>query len=229
MEEKRTRTPSKGTYRALKQYKDMPEEEFNKLYDQIVFGVSRDEVIQARYDRLMQKFEDEYDLTEMLPNDRMILSNLVNAMIQLQDYEAHSSQASKEGISAGNILVVKQLNDICKGLRDDISKMQTDLGITRRVRKNDKEQTVLTMIEDLKKKANQFYQQKMNYVFCPNCNTVLATVWWLYPDYKTNSIHLECHREIDGKVCGGKITLSSRELMDMKGSNKVENLPESMK
>ncbi len=221
---------SKAGMRALVQYRNMSEQEFDELYNRIVFDTTRDEVIQARFDNLMEQFQEEYDLTELLPNDRVVLENLISAMLQLKDYKIHLDKTSKEGITSANLQVIKELNNVCNNLREDISKMQNDLGITRRVRKSDKEQSVITMIEDLKKKAAQFYEQKMHYIFCPRCDSLLATVWWLHPEFKTNTVHLECHKETEGgKICGWSGTVNAKELREGGGTNKLENLPESMK
>lgn len=227
---KRLRAPSKNSLRNMKQYKNMTDEEFDAMYSQIVYGVEKDEVILERSARLMDQFEEEYDLSDMLPNDRMLLRNLVSAVIQLEDYETVSNALAKEGISSANIVTLDKLSAICNRLRSDISKMQEDLKITRKNRKADKEQSVIVAIEDLKKKAKLFYEQKMHYLFCEKCGVLLATVWWLQPDYKTNKIRVECHKKDEnGQICGWWKEFSAKDILESGGSNRVDLMPESMR
>jgi hypothetical protein len=115
-------------------------------------------------------------------------------------------------------------------LRGDISDMQNDLKITRRIRKGDQEETVISELERLKQKASEFYEQRMFYVWCPKCNMLLFTGWFLYPDEKMNKLTLVCNRPLDeeGNICGHKFTVTSKELLDKRGVNK-DDIPESMK
>jgi len=226
---KRKRAPNRNIYRSLRQYKDLSDEEFEEEYSRIISGIKKDEIVEEKFNRLMAQFQEEYDLSEMLPNDRVVLKNLINAMIQLNDYDAMVTRLSREGVDT-NITVVEKLSNICKTLRNDISQMQTDLKITRRTRKSEKEQSLIAYHEELKKKAAQFYEQKMHYIFCENCGTLLATVWWLYPNNKTEKITVHCHRELeDGKVCNFRKEYNAKEIMEMGGSNKLENMPESLR
>jgi hypothetical protein len=122
---------------------------------------------------------------------------------------------------------MEKINNMMTTLRRDISNMQNDLKITRKVRKGDKEESVINYIEDLKLKAKKFYDQKMSYVFCPKCNMLLATVWTLYP-YGKNKITLTCNRKLqNGDLCNTTFTVSSKELVEKRGSNNQELLPES--
>jgi hypothetical protein len=51
-------------------------------------------------------------------------------------------------------------------LRKDISNMQNDLDITRKVRKGDENVNVLSELERLKLKAKEFIEAKLFYVWC---------------------------------------------------------------
>lgn len=227
---KRLRTPNKNSMRNMKQYKDMSDEEFDSLYSEVVFGVKKDELAEEKFNRLMKQFEDEYDLTEMLPNDRVVLKNLISAMLQLDDYTDVLEEISKEGITQGNILIVRELNTICKTLRTGISEMQNDLKITRNVRKADKEVSVINYLEDLKVKAKTFAHRKMHYVFCEKCGQLLATIWWQINDSKNNVIVVTCNRKTeDGGTCGWSKRLTAKDLTEMGGTNRIEVLPESMR
>jgi hypothetical protein len=124
--------------------------------------------------------------------------------------------------------MLEKLSKMKDILRQSISAMSTDLKITRKVRVADKDQSVLSYIEDLKKKAKEFYESKMQLIFCPKCNTWIGSIWTLFPDENRNKIILVCNRHYeDGSVCGEKITLSTVELKKMGGSNK-SSIPTSL-
>ena len=112
-------------------------------------------------------------------------------------------------------------------LRADISKFQLDLNITRKVRKSDQDVSVMAYIEGLKDKAKKFYENKMGYIFC-ECGMLLGTVWTQYPN-EANTIRVKCGRVLeDGKTCGKVTTITTKELLAKRGTNRPEITPESM-
>ena len=153
----------------------------------------------------------------------MILRALSQALLTLEDYENIEYKMRQDGISLDNIVILDKLAKMKSDLRSDISKMQDDLKITRRLRKTDKEVTVLQMLDELKKKAKEFYDQKMAMIYCPKCNTLIATLCVLYPAEERNKISLTCHREMDnGKICGEKFSVTTVELLQNLGTNKLD-------
>lgn len=228
-EEKRKRVPPKGSLRHLRGWSELTDEEFDKKYSEVVFGAQRDEAIQAKIDKYTQEFTAEYDLSDLLPNDRAVLKNLIQAMVLLDMYQGQLFNLTKQGgLDETKILQMDKLGKICDQLTNNISRMQDDLNIIRRKRKTDAETSLINMMADLKKKAQEFYEQKMNYIICPSCGETLGTVWFLYPEGK-NTIELVCQREIDGKACSTKVKVTSKELLDNGGSNKKEVIPEALR
>lgn len=66
------------------------------------------------------------------------------------------------------------------------------------------------------------------YILCDKCNLILATIWVLYPE-QDNVIKLTCHRQLeDGSYCGNVVKVSTKELLKTKGSNKPQQLPETL-
>jgi hypothetical protein len=114
-------------------------------------------------------------------------------------------------------------------LRSDISKLQDDLKITRKLRKSEKEQTVVSFIFNIQNKAQEFYEQKMSYIFCPKCNMLLGTIWTLYPDEERNKIKLVCNRKTEeGEICGTVVMVGTKELLENRSTNK-KDIPEAIK
>lgn len=220
----------KSKLRTLKQYKNMSDQEFEEAVAKKSIGLVSDKFWEERIQKKIDEFSSDYDLDDLKINDIYSLKALAAAIIRLQDYDNLLGQIQAEGINIDNIILIDKIQKIQTDLRRDISNLQNDLKITRRVRKSEKEESVINFIEDLKVKARKFYQQKMHYVFCPECDTLLFTGWFLFPDKEGNSVVLKCSRKMpDGHICGGTIQISSKKLLERGGTNNPELLPESMK
>lgn len=225
----RLTSESKKRYRNLTQYRDMTDEEFDAMWEVKVTGIETVKEFENRIQRKIDEFAEDYDLGDLKANDKLTLRALAQAYITLEDLESYSFNQRVEGIEEDSILAMDKISNMMSRLRSDISNMQNDLKITRKVRKGDKEESVINYIEDLKLKAKKFYEQKMMYIFCPKCGMLLATMWFLYPDYKTNYIDMTCHRPMpDGKICGERFTISTKDLLNNRGSNRPDLMPEGM-
>jgi len=160
----------------------------------------------------------------------MNLRALAQAYITLDDLEKMSFELrSGESLDDKDILKFDKLNMTMNTVRNAISKFQDDLNITRKIRKGDKEASVVNYLEELKAKAKEFYEMKHLYIFCPKCNMLLATIWLHYPEEAKNKIQLVCNRILDtGEICGNKLQISPKELLEMGGVN-IEDVPEFFK
>lgn len=226
---RKKRTPSKNSLRNLPQYKNMPQEEFDAMFDDNSFELEHDQEMQDRVDSMYKQFEDSYDLSELMPNDRAVLFSMIRDIIRLEDLDKMITSESKN-ITPDNILGIKLLSEITERLKVSISKAQDDLKISRKVRKSDKEESVLAYLEDLKIKSKKFYYRKHLLILCPKCNELLFSGRWLYPDYSGNKVILSCHRKFpDGNYCDGHVEISSKELLDRGGSNFPDRLPEALR
>ena len=138
-------------------------------------------------------------------------------------------RGSEDGISQENVYLFEKLSKVMSDLRSDISLLQTDLKITRKIRKSDQETSFVTYLDHLKEQARTFYESRMLYIYCPKCNTLLGTIWTLYPDEKKNRVRLFCNRSLtDGTVCEGEITIGTKELLEKKGYSNLDLIPERM-
>lgn len=221
--------PYKSRLRNLKQYRDLSDDEFQKKVTQGKITIESDNKWEEKIKAKLEEFSNDYSLDDLRVNDLMTLRSLASAVLRLEDFEARMNRiTNQEGVTDDNILVLDKLGKLMSDLRNDISKMQDDLKITRKNRKGDKEQSVINYLEDLKKKAKQFYEEKAFQVFCPKCNMLLATLWTLYPEGK-NKLVLTCDRTLDsGEKCGEIISISTQELVELGGNNK-KDIPETLK
>jgi hypothetical protein len=193
----------KNRMRNLKQYKDLSDEEFDKVFGDLIDADTAEQVLLLRTDEEIEELVDEklgefgedYDLSDMKINDRLVLRNLIRSIISLEDFEDISINLRSNTLNRDNVIVFDRLSNIMSRLRSDISDMQNDLGLTRKMRKDSREEDFISYLENLKAKARKFYKQKSLHIFCPECKFLLATVWLLYPDAE-NEIDLWC------KHCG---------------------------
>ena len=222
------RGKSKGSKRNLPQYRGMSDEEFDRMFDETEYNVSISKDFEDRIAKKIDEFSQDYDIDDLKINDKETLRAFVQAIIALEDYERIIFNIRSEGdISQHNINVVDRLGKITSDLRKDISRFQEDLNITRKIRKSDKETSVVSYISNLKEQARQFYEQKMSFIYC-ECGLLLGTIWSLYPE-ENNTVVLTCHRKLDdGSLCGKKVKVTTKELMENRGTNRVDITPESL-
>lgn len=227
VQDNRTPSFSKNRFRNLKQYKDLTDDEFDERMAQKQLDAEPSKDFEDRIKKKLSTFEEDYDLSDLKINDREILRALIQALISLEDYEQVMYKLKKE-VTIENLMLIDKISKTMSDLRSDISKMQDDLKITRRTRKSDQEASVIAYIDSLKAKAKEFYESRQSYVFCPECKSLLATVWTLYPE-ENNRMEFICHRELqDGSRCGTKVRVTSKELLAKRGTNNTQIMPESM-
>lgn len=222
---------NRNSLRNLPQYRELTDEEFDAKFpvEEVKF-VPRDDQTEEKITKLLKDFEENYDLTEMLPNDMVILKNLAHAMVSLDEYQNTLTQIRRSGVSEANISLVDTLSRVCTGLRTDISRMQDDLKITRKTRKTEKVESVMQEVDNVIQKGRKFYQEKMLYIFCDHCGILLGTIWSLYKDTKNDTLVLECrHKREDGTICGNKQKVNLTEIRNSGGSNRLDLMPERMR
>jgi len=100
----------------------------------------------------------------------------------------------------------EKINKQCSQLRNDVSKLQQDLNITRKSRQDSEGQSVTDFVIDLKARAKSFLADRLCEVYCPECKMLIAKVWFLYKD-ADNSLRLICGRE----NCGHDFTVTSAD------------------
>lgn len=222
------RQQSRAQLRNLTQYKEWSDDDFEAKMVEMENNPKIRKDFEGRIGKKLDEFAEDYDIDDLKINDREALRNLIQNIISLEDYEEMVYGIRSGEINPQNITVLDRLSKMMSDIRKDISKLQEDLNITRKIRKSDKESSVISYISNLKEQARQYYESKAGYIFCPECNMLLSTVWALYPE-ADNKITLKCNRTMDdGHKCGHKFTVTTKELLDNKGTNKPEITPESM-
>ncbi len=226
--DRRGKSLNKNKLRNLPQYRDKTEEELDLIIANKEVNVETSKELEKRIEEKLIKFSEDYDLSDLKENDKATLRAMIQAIIALEDYEQLAYKLRLDGVTSENILAVDKVAKVMEGLRKSISDFQNDLAITRKHRKSDQETSVLAYIESLKQKAREFYESRMSYIFCDKCNTLLGTIWTLYPE-ENNKIQLVCmQKDKTGNPCGNKVTVSTKELLEKKGTNNREIIPDSL-
>lgn len=230
MEKRGKRLQTRAALRSLPQYKDLPEEEFDEIYADHFASAEKGKAWEERTRKEIEEYQKAYDLDDLMPNDLATLRGLVQASLRLDDYEYTLNSLTAKGVSIDNLRVVEVLNKLCNDLRTSISQMQADLKITRKNRKSEAEQTVISALDTLKRKAKVFYEQKMLYIYCPKCHALLATVWLKNWGSKQNKFFLTCDNVVDGVACQQDVHVSFAYLYEKKMSSNIpELMPEGMR
>lgn len=229
MGDERAGSFSKTRYRNLRQYANLTDEQFEEMWDKKSIGISQNAEYEKRIQKKLNEFAEDYDVEDLKINDRLTLRALAQAYITLEDYEHSFYNLRSEGLNLSQVLEFEKINNVMSILRTDIGKMETQLGITRKSRKGEQNEGLISDLEKIKTKAREFYEQRMFYVFCPKCNTLLSTAWFLYPQDKTNKLQLTCHAKPDGEnECGERFVISAKELLEKKGFNS-DNIPDGLR
>jgi len=227
---------SKESLRNLAQYQNLSDEEFDKIWEErqekklTTFIPKQD--LEDRILDMMEMFREDYALDDLKFNDTQVLRALIRALLTLKDYEDTLYNLQLEGVGDGNIRVIGELNKFISSLRKDISDMQRDLNITRKTRKEEKEDSIESYIQNIQDKANRFYKNKIFRAVCPECGMLLFDGWFLYPE-EGNKIILECGRMIEQKdeneaeKCTGRLELTSTELKELQEKYKSK-FPEGL-
>jgi hypothetical protein len=223
------RVINKNAMRNLAQYRGMSDDEFEKAFEKKIWGLRASDALETRIQEKLDEFAQDYDIDDLKVNDKLVLRALLQNLIALEDYEQYIYKLRQDGITQENLVLIEKIQRVMADIARNVATYQTDLNISRRLRKSDSEQSVIDYINGLKEKARQFLESRMFYIFCPKCNTLLGTVWALYPKEPRNKIVLICNRVLDdGVECGEKVVVGTKELLQNKGTNKKEIMPESM-
>lgn len=187
--------PNKAKLRNLKQYQGMSDEEFEEAINELQedYDVSP-ERLEEKIKEKQNELAKDYDLSDMKANDLAQLRSMILAMIQLDELELTAFGLRKDADDAQTIQILDKISGIQNRLIKNISDISEDLQLTRKIRKQSKEASVIDAINDLKEKARIFYKQKMLYIFCTECKMLLSTLWLNYPDSQVNNIKLKCER-----------------------------------
>ena len=197
----------------LQQYRNKSESELEEILEKVMESKTEEKV-----QEVLESFEQNYDLSDMSANDMLGLRNLAHYYVYLEDLNHKIDDAMRDD----NTGILERLIRISEKVQKSVTEIQTNLAITRKQRKSDKEQDIVSAWEDLKLRAKKFLEDRVSYVYCDKCRMLLANVWFLYPEEERNVLRLRCNRTIDsdsGEICGNELTVTSQFLAENDNRN----------
>lgn len=204
---------NKNKIRNLVQYKNMSDEDFEQAWEDL--NVREDlEDIDSRIDQIMNDFSLNYDLRDMNANDTLALRELAKTFVLLDTLGRIEQQAIEDGA----VVQLRTLSQIKKEYLDNSSKLQEDLNIKRKQRQNDTGDTLDVYLPSILKKADNFYEERLAYIYCPKCKMLCANAW--FTDWRVyNQIHITCPRP----GCEHKFHVTSEYLTEH-GNKNIEGV-----
>ena len=221
---------SKDSLRNLSQYKNLTDKEFDAAFKEYLIEKKEREKdnrteFKKRIDQKIAELSEDYDIEDLKYNDLMQLNDLASAILTLEDFQETYHMLQQESVTNQNISVVERLARVISIIRSDISKLQDDLKLSRKIRKSDKEESVSAYITNLIREAKGKYEKSLTYIFCPKCNTLVCNAWFLYPD-ASNKLTLTCRSILEsGEICDHRFSVTSKGLMKDKGMNNSKLFP----
>lgn len=207
----------------LRQVKKMSPEEADEYVESIIENRTKSQFYEKRIKDKLAEFEQDYDLSSLKANDKLVLRALIQSLINLEDYEQIAYKIQQKVFNGTDtpedIQKLEKLNKLMDTLRLSISRFQDDLKISRRIRQSDEESSLVDYISHLKDRAKKFYESKHLRIFCPKCNTLLFTGWFLYNDSSKNSVRVFCKR------CQEDFLIKAKEVYE-NGMTNYKDVPE---
>jgi len=188
------RGKSVASLRNLPQFK-------GKSDDEILAAVS-EETLEERVDSRITKLSEEYDLSDMKYHDMLILQRFFTAFIRLEDAELELADRYQDLGANEKAREEASLST----LRNDILKMQSELGISKLRRNQEVEDNPMVIFSDIRARAKKFLDERLCWVNCPICGMQLAKINFTYPK-AANTLKLFCGR------CEHEFTVGAEEIL----------------
>jgi endogenous inhibitor of DNA gyrase (YacG/DUF329 family) len=126
----------------------------------------------ADLDQKLKTYLDTYELDELnqandlsslrqLAQLELIIESIQKKLLELKDIEKNTRQA-------------KDLGTYLKDTINSYTSLQTTLGIDRRKRASEAEESVQSYIERLQTQAKEFLEKRLKIIKCPTCNMPVA-------------------------------------------------------
>ena len=124
--------------------------------------------LQERLDKYLQ----DYELDDLnASNDMRALTQMCRLEVQMEKLNDALDKVKDPAIEFRQI---KELTTALRDVTNSWTQLQNELGINRRKRQSEGDETPLTYIERLKEDAKNYLANRLKPVICPTCNLQLA-------------------------------------------------------
>lgn len=199
---------SKNRLRNLTQYKNLTDEEFDNVWAD--YQDQPDIDSDYKVEKIMEDLARNYDIRDQYANDTLSLRELANLYVSLEAL----NHVEKQMMSDGNYSQVNNIARIRNDYIKNASQLQNDLNITRKARQSDDGETLDTYLPSILKKARNFLDQKLAYIYCPECKMLCGNCWWTNWEV-SNTMDVTCPR----LECNHKFRVTSLYLAEHNNKN----------
>lgn len=137
------------------------------------------EAEQAYNDRIARKYqeyEENFDLEGInAANDRALLNILINQEVIVESLQTQMSTiVIQGGVLSGDASDLKKLADLLRDATSTITSIQKTLGIDRKARRSEQEESPADYVKRLLESAKNFSDKKIKKLYCPRCNIMVG-------------------------------------------------------
>lgn len=133
----------------------------------------------TKFDDILEEYAKKYDIESLSsPNDVANLHTMIRNQIIISDLQ----QAMSDFIREGKIGELKKINDSINDFVTSNLQLERQLGIDRKTRKNDQEQSPAEYIAWLKRTATEFINRDdiLLKVMCKDCKIMVGRISPVY-------------------------------------------------
>ncbi len=145
----------------------------------------------------LETYLDTYELDDLnRANDLASLRQLAHFEIIIENLQSELSSIKSSGSDT------KRVKDLNAALRDAVNSytsLQTTLGIDRKKRSSEAEESVISYIDKLKDQAKKFWSFRLSSLKCEDCNLTLAK-YYVYVKERGEPGSLSAEKEEPEKV-----------------------------
>lgn len=135
--------------------------------------------LEEKTNEYLEILTQDYDIEDLTGNDSANLEALAVAKAQLDRYnDVWEEYMNSEKIPLSDI---NTLRNIISSTRQDIIRIEDSLGIQRKNRKKE-EESLVEYLKSVKKRARSFLEERLSQIYCPECSTLVASMWLLSYD-----------------------------------------------
>jgi hypothetical protein len=171
-------------------------------------AATRTDSLEDKVAERIGKLGEEFDLSDMKYHDLLLLQRFFTALIRLEDAE-QDLEERYEGLGANE---KAREEAALSTLRNDVLRMQNELGISKLKRNQQVEDNPVLLFDDIRARAKKFLEERLCWVNCPTCGMQLAKVHFTYPKEST-TLKLHCGR------CDHEFITSAEEILKAENSN----------
>lgn len=172
-----------------------------------------------RYDQILAEYRTFYDVdTLSSANDKANLSMLIRNQILVERIQEELNGIIEDNDTEliESIVIIKKLQDSLKDLTESSLALERALGIDRKSRKKDSQESVADYISSLKVAAREWLETQTVKVFCPKCQVLVARLIPVH-EYTEFNLSVQCSQ------CNKAVTAKRSErdiFFDIKERNK---------